>query len=112
MTKPASRRTSAAMTNGCRPSCQRLKRPAAGRVRLISGHVDLVVAVDLKVHDVMALVPVVQRASGIATLWSGDPSTDTFQRDILAGATPQLHSRAVRIFWRQLILPWSVHGSG
>ena len=98
MTKPASRRTSAAMTNGCRQSCKRLKGPAAGRVRLISGHVDLVVAVDLKVHDVMVLVPAVQRAGGIVTLWSGDPSTDIFQSDILPAATPQLHSRAVRIF--------------
>jgi len=52
---------------------------------------------NLKVHDVMALVPVIHGAGDIVTLWSGDPFTSTFRGDILAAATPQLHAQAGRI---------------
>jgi myo-inositol-1(or 4)-monophosphatase len=71
-----------------------------GYAMLASGHIDLVVEADLKLHDVMALVPVIVGAGGIVTTWNGNPITDKFEGDILAAATPQLHSEAMRILNR------------
>lgn len=68
-----------------------------GYALLASGHVDLVVEADLKVHDVMALVPVIQGAGGLVTTWSGAPITDKFAGDIIAASTPQLHAQAIQL---------------
>ena len=41
---------------------------------LASGYIDLVVEADLKIYDVMALVPVVENAGGVITDWQGNNS--------------------------------------
>jgi inositol-phosphate phosphatase / L-galactose 1-phosphate phosphatase / histidinol-phosphatase len=72
-----------------------------GYALLASGHVDLVVEAGLKVHDVMALVPVIEGAGGIVTTWSGDPIADEFDGEILAASTVELHAEAIRILGRR-----------
>ena len=42
---------------------------------LASGHIDVVVERDLKLHDFAALVPVVEGAGGLMCDWSGEPLT-------------------------------------
>ena len=67
-----------------------------GYAMLASGHVDLVVEDGLQVHDVMAIVPVIQGAGGIVTTWSGAAIDENFQGDIIAAATQSLHDEASR----------------
>lgn len=38
-----------------------------------SGHIDIVVEAGLKLHDLAALVPVIEGAGGMMTDWNGDP---------------------------------------
>jgi myo-inositol-1(or 4)-monophosphatase len=40
---------------------------------LAAGHVDLVIETELKLHDIVALVPIVTGAGGIITTWEGGP---------------------------------------
>ena len=40
-----------------------------------SGHIDIVVEAGLKLHDIAALVPVVEGAGGRMCDWSGEPLT-------------------------------------
>ena len=67
-----------------------------GYAMLASGHVDLVIEDGLQVHDVMAIVPVIQGAGGIITTWSGDAIDETFKGTIIAAATLSLHDEASR----------------
>jgi inositol-phosphate phosphatase / L-galactose 1-phosphate phosphatase / histidinol-phosphatase len=53
---------------------------------LSSGHLDIVVEAGLKLHDIAALVPVVEGAGGRMCDWSGDPlSADSDGRVIAVG---------------------------
>ena len=53
---------------------------------LASGHVDIVVESGLKLHDLAALVPVVEGAGGRMCDWNGDPlSQDSDGRVVAAG---------------------------
>jgi histidinol phosphatase-like enzyme (inositol monophosphatase family) len=56
-----------------------------------SGHVDIVVETGLKLHDIAALVPVVEGAGGRMCDWRGDPITaDSDGRVIAAGDTARI----------------------
>ncbi|AFT86106.1 myo-inositol-1(or 4)-monophosphatase [Paraburkholderia phenoliruptrix BR3459a] len=68
-----------------------------GYALLASGHVDLVVEAELKIHDVMALIPVIEGAGGIVTTWAGGPITDDFGGNILAASSAELHADAMRM---------------
>jgi len=68
-----------------------------GYALLASGHVDLVVEADLKPYDVMALVPIIEGAGGVVTTWAGWPVTAGFKGDIIAAATPGLHTAALQL---------------
>ncbi|SAL87626.1 Inositol monophosphatase family protein [Caballeronia arvi] len=67
-----------------------------GYAMLASGHVDLVVEDGLQIHDVMAVVPVIEGAGGIITTWAGSAIDEAFQGDIIAAATQSLHDEACR----------------
>jgi inositol-phosphate phosphatase / L-galactose 1-phosphate phosphatase / histidinol-phosphatase len=67
-----------------------------GYAMLASGHVDLVIEDGLQVHDVMAVVPIIEGAGGIVTTWSGNPIDETFPGNIIAAATQSLHDEASR----------------
>jgi len=53
-----------------------------------SGHVDIVVEAGLKLHDIAALVPVVEGAGGRMCDWSGDPLTHDSDGKVIALGDP------------------------
>lgn len=62
---------------------------------LAAGHADLVVETGLKPYDIVALVPIIERAGGVITTFGGErPEAGG---DILASATPALHRQALEI---------------
>lgn len=65
---------------------------------LAAGQIDLVIEHGLAVHDVMALVPVIQAAGGIATDWSGKPLRLGSSDEIIAAGSTQLHKAALQAF--------------
>ena len=68
---------------------------------LAAGTVDLVVEDQLKPHDILPLIPLIQQAGGIVTTWSGETITlDAFDGTVLAAANPTLH-RACLQFLRE-----------
>jgi myo-inositol-1(or 4)-monophosphatase len=62
---------------------------------LAAGHVDLVVETELKPHDVMALIPIIQGAGGVITTWEGGPAEVGGR--IIAAADRRVHAEAVRL---------------
>jgi inositol-phosphate phosphatase / L-galactose 1-phosphate phosphatase / histidinol-phosphatase len=55
---------------------------------LASGHIDLVVESGLKLHDLAALVPVVEGAGGMMCDWSGEPLSASSKGDVIALGDP------------------------
>jgi inositol-phosphate phosphatase / L-galactose 1-phosphate phosphatase / histidinol-phosphatase len=55
---------------------------------LASGHIDIVVEAGLKLHDLAALVPVVEGAGGRMCDWSGDPLTHESDGNVIAIGDP------------------------
>jgi len=55
---------------------------------LASGHVDLVIEAGLKLHDLAALVPVVEGAGGRMCDWNGDPLTHDSDGNVIALGDP------------------------
>lgn len=63
---------------------------------LAAGHLDLVVEHNLAAHDVMALVPIILGAGGVASDWSGAPLTLNSSDEIIAAASPALQEAAIK----------------
>jgi inositol-phosphate phosphatase / L-galactose 1-phosphate phosphatase / histidinol-phosphatase len=55
---------------------------------LASGHIDLVVEAGLKLHDLAALVPVVEGAGGMMCDWNGEPLSAASAGDVIALGDP------------------------
>lgn len=64
---------------------------------LASGHVDLMLETDLEPYDYLALVPLVEAAGGKITDWAGQPLGLASTGEVLAAATPELHSQALAL---------------
>jgi histidinol-phosphatase len=62
---------------------------------LASGFVDLVVETGLKPHDIIALIPIIERSGGVITTWDGEPATAGGR--IVAAGDPTLHARALKL---------------
>ena len=62
---------------------------------LAGGHCDLVVEVQLKPHDFMAVVPVVQGAGGWISDWQGNPLTFASDGRVVAAGTEALWQQAL-----------------
>lgn len=62
---------------------------------LASGHVDLVLEMDLHPYDYMALVPVIEGAGGVITDWTGNALGLQSDGRVLAAANPTLHAAAL-----------------
>ena len=61
---------------------------------LAMGHIDLVAEAGLEPHDIVPLIPIVERAGGVVTTWEdGDPRGGG---RILAAGDRRLHAAAVR----------------
>ncbi|HLW93158.1 MAG TPA: histidinol-phosphatase [Roseiarcus sp.] len=62
---------------------------------LAAGFIDLVVEANLKPHDIVALVPIIEGAGGIVTTWeNGDP---TLGGRILAAGDKRVHEEAMAL---------------
>jgi inositol-phosphate phosphatase / L-galactose 1-phosphate phosphatase / histidinol-phosphatase len=53
-----------------------------------SGHIDIVIETDLKLHDFAALVPIVEGAGGTMCDWAGDPLNRDSKGDVIALGDP------------------------
>jgi len=69
-----------------------------GYCLLAAGHVDIVVETGLKPHDVVALIPIIERAGGRITTWQGEPATAGGR--ILASGDARLHEEALKVLTR------------
>ena len=69
-----------------------------GYCLLAAGFVDLVVETGLKPYDIVALIPIIERAGGRVTTWDGKPATDGGR--IVAAGDPRLHEQAMEILSR------------
>ena len=56
---------------------------------LAAGFVDLIVEAGLKSYDIVALIPIIERAGGRITTWDGEPATAGGR--IVAAGDPRLH---------------------
>lgn len=62
---------------------------------LAAGFVDVIVEAGLKGYDIVALIPIIERAGGRVTTWDGGPATDGGR--ILACGDPQLHDKVLEV---------------
>jgi inositol-phosphate phosphatase / L-galactose 1-phosphate phosphatase / histidinol-phosphatase len=62
---------------------------------LASGHIDIVVEAGLKLHDLAALVPVVEGAGGQMSDWQGDPLHAGSAGDVIAIGDPARLEEAI-----------------
>lgn len=62
---------------------------------LARGFTDLVCEADLKAHDFLALIPVIEGAGGVITDWHGNPLTLRSDGKVLAAASQELHQTAL-----------------
>jgi myo-inositol-1(or 4)-monophosphatase len=69
-----------------------------GYCLLAAGFVDMVVESGLKPYDVMALIPIIERAGGRVTTWKGEPATGGGR--ILATGDARLHDEALALLAR------------
>ena len=64
-----------------------------GYAMLASGHADLVIESSMKIHDIFALIPIVEGAGGIVTDWQGNSASNGGQ--ILACGDKRLHEALI-----------------
>jgi histidinol phosphatase-like enzyme (inositol monophosphatase family) len=60
-----------------------------------AGHADIVADPGLQPYDIVALIPIIERAGGVVTTFDGQPAENG--GDILVAATPELHAAAMEI---------------
>jgi myo-inositol-1(or 4)-monophosphatase len=60
---------------------------------LAAGHVDLVIETELKPHDVLALIPIIEGAGGVITTWEG--GTPHAGGRIIAAGDKRVHAQAM-----------------
>jgi myo-inositol-1(or 4)-monophosphatase len=66
-----------------------------GYCLLAAGFVDVVVEAGLKAYDVVALVPIIERAGGRITTWDGKPATEGGR--IVAAGDARVHAQALAL---------------
>jgi myo-inositol-1(or 4)-monophosphatase len=65
---------------------------------LAAGHVDLVVETGLKPYDIAALIPIIERAGGQCTSWSGGSAARGGR--VIASGDARVHASAMKILSR------------
>lgn len=66
-----------------------------GYCLLAAGHVDIIVETSLKPYDIVALIPIIERAGGQVTTWSGEDASNG--GDIIATGDARLHEAALAL---------------
>jgi histidinol phosphatase-like enzyme (inositol monophosphatase family) len=69
-----------------------------GYCLLAAGHVDLIVETRLKPYDIIALVPIIERAGGRVTTWDGADASGG--GNIVASGDPRLHDTVLKLINR------------
>ena len=69
-----------------------------GYCLLAAGFVDIVIESGLKPYDVVALIPIIERAGGRVTTWNGEPAAAGGR--ILASGDARLHEEALALLSR------------
>ena len=62
---------------------------------LAAGQIDLIIETELKTHDIVALIPIINGAGGIVTTWEGGPP-QAGGRIVVAGDT-RVHAAALEV---------------
>ncbi len=62
---------------------------------LAAGHIDIIIESNLKSYDIAALIPIVERAGGTITTWTGGPATNG--GNIIATGDSRLHDQALAL---------------
>jgi myo-inositol-1(or 4)-monophosphatase len=62
---------------------------------LAAGHVDLIIETELKPHDVLALIPIIEGAGGIMTTWENEPALNGGR--IVAAGDRRVHAQAMKL---------------
>jgi histidinol-phosphatase len=62
---------------------------------LAAGHVDLIIETELKPHDVLALIPIIEGAGGIMTTWKNEPALNGGR--IVAAGDRRVHAQAIEL---------------
>jgi histidinol phosphatase-like enzyme (inositol monophosphatase family) len=62
---------------------------------LAAGHIDLVIEAGLKPYDIVALIPIIEGAGGVVTVWDGGPAAGG--GSIVAAGDRRLHDLALRL---------------
>lgn len=65
-----------------------------GYCLLAAGHIDIIVEAGLKPYDIVALIPIIERAGGVVTTWDGGRAESGGR--ILACGDPRLHEAALK----------------
>jgi myo-inositol-1(or 4)-monophosphatase len=60
---------------------------------LAAGHIDLIIETELKPHDVLALIPIIEGAGGIMTTWENEPALNGGR--IIAAGDKRVHAQAM-----------------
>jgi myo-inositol-1(or 4)-monophosphatase len=66
-----------------------------GYCALAAGQVDLVVEANLKPHDIVALIPIVEGAGGIVTTWEGGDAASG--GSVIAAGDKRVHAAALEL---------------
>tara|TARA_B100000945_G_scaffold289219_1_gene262125 strand:- start:1934 stop:2722 length:789 start_codon:yes stop_codon:yes gene_type:complete len=65
---------------------------------LASGYIDLVIEADMKIYDLMALVPVIESAEGIISDWQGNTAFDNnWDGCVVASSSEELHMQTISL---------------
>jgi myo-inositol-1(or 4)-monophosphatase len=62
---------------------------------LAAGHVDLVIETELKPHDVLPLIPIIEGAGGIITNWENGSANNGGR--IVAAGDKRVHAQAIAL---------------
>lgn len=62
---------------------------------LASGFVDVIIEAGLKTYDIVALIPIVERAGGKVTTWDGHPAEGGGR--IVASGDPRIHDKVLKL---------------
>jgi myo-inositol-1(or 4)-monophosphatase len=62
---------------------------------LASGFVDVIIETDLKPYDIVALIPIIERAGGRVTTWTGGDASGG--GDIIASGDARLHEAVLAL---------------
>lgn len=66
-----------------------------GYCLLAAGHIDIIIEAGLKPYDIVALIPIIERAGGVVTTWDGGRAEGGGK--IVACGDPRLHEAALKM---------------